>query len=95
MCVMPIYFAIENTIQQFEDPQDETEQMILELLKRSLEMWRTLQIHGLEMYEMTYEEFCKQCEEKHNIVFLSDEEIKEINTIRKVMHAIKQSGVMI
>lgn len=81
----PIDFALNQTMKQFENPQKDNDKIIYESLRRSKKMWENIKINGLEIYGMTYEQFCDQCDEKRNIVFLTDDELEDFNKAIKIM----------
>ena len=78
----PIDFALQETMKQFENADNNNNKMIYESLRRSRAMWENIRVHGLDIYGMTYEQFCDQFEKKKNIIFMSD---NEINTFNKVV----------
>lgn len=59
-------------------------------MKRSAKMWEAIRIYGLSICGLTYEEFCKQFEEKKNIVLLSDDELESYNKAVKIMDALRE-----
>ena len=86
----PIDFALQETIKQFENTDNDNDKMIYESLRRSRAMWKNIRIYGLDICGMTYEQFCDQCDKKKNIVFLSDDEVEDFNKpidIMKVMRS--------
>ena len=83
---MPIVFALQETMKQFENYDNDNDKMIYESLRRSKAIWENIKIHGLEIYGMTYEQFCDQCDKKRNIVFLADDEIEDFNKAVEIMN---------
>lgn len=71
----PIEFALQKVIKEYENPTNNAEKVIYEVLKRSEAVWNKIKIGGLNVYGLSYDEFCKQCEEKPNIMFLSNDEV--------------------
>lgn len=86
----PIEYAIKNTMKQYEKSEGDDEKLIYELLKRSAVIWENIKIHNLQICGMTFEQFCNQCEEKTNVVFLTDEEIHDINKAMQIIKIIKE-----
>lgn len=84
----PISFSLHEILKRFEDSEYEDDKIIYNLLKRSKEMWDNLRINGLEMYGMSFEEFCDICKEKRNIVFLTDAERKNLNKAFEIMRIL-------
>lgn len=85
----PIDFALEKTIKQFENADNDNDKMIYELLRRSKTMWENIRIYGLDICGMTYEQFCDQCSKKRNIVFLSDDEVENFNKALQIMKVMR------
>ena len=81
----PIDFALQETMKQFENYDNDNDKMIYESLRRSRAMWENIRIHGLNISGMTYEQFCDQFEKKKNIIFMSDNEIKTFNKAVEIM----------
>ena len=85
----PIDFALQETMKRFENSEDDNDKLIYETLRRSKAMWENIEIHGLEICGMTYEQFCEQCNEKNHIVFLSDDEAENFNKAVEIMNVIR------
>ena len=85
----PIDFALQETMKQFENANNDNDKMIYETLRRSKAIWENIKIHGLEICGMTYEQFCNQCDKKKNIVFLSDDEVDDFNKAIQIMNVIR------
>ena len=85
----PIDFALQETMKQFENADNNNNKMIYESLRRSRAMWKNIRVHGLNICGMTYEQFCDQCDKKKNIVFLSDDEVEDFNKAIKIMKVMK------
>lgn len=85
----PIDFALQEMIKQFENADNDNDKMIYESLRRSKVMWGNIRIHGLDIYGMTYEQFCDQCDKKKNIVFLSDDEVEDFNKAIEIMKVMR------
>lgn len=87
--VSPIEFALQETMERFENSEDENDKLIYEALRRSKMIWENIKINGLEICGMTYEQFCGQCGRKKNIVFLSDDEVDDFNKAIEIMNVIR------
>lgn len=83
----PIDFALQETMTKFEN--DEGNELLYEALRRSRAIWNNIRINGLEICGMTYEQFCEQLENKKNVVFLSDEEVKDLNKAFEIMRVMR------
>lgn len=84
----PIEFAIGKALETLGDC--ENDRIIKESLKRNAKMWEAIRVHGLSIYGMTYEQFCKQFEEKKNVIFMSDGELENYNKAVKIMNALNE-----
>ena len=82
----PIEFSLQKAIKEFEGSDDKNDKIIYEGLRRSMAVWEGIKIHNLQIYGVSYEQFCEQCKTKTNIVFLTDDEMQDIN---KAMRIIK------
>lgn len=80
---MAINFAFKETIKKFENSTDENDRIVCESLKRCDIIWENIRLGGIEIYGLTYEQFCKQLEEKRNVVFLTDEEMENYKKINE------------
>lgn len=83
----PIEFALEEAIVKYEG--DKENGLLYEALKRSKAMWENIKIHGLEICGMTYEQYCEQLESKRNVIFLTDDEMKDYIKTQKIMNAMR------
>lgn len=83
----PIEFALQEAIAKYEG--DEENNLLREALKRSKAMWENIRIHGLEIYGMTYEQYCEQLENKRNVIFLTDDEMKDYIKAQKIMNVMR------
>lgn len=84
----PIDFALQETMKKFEN--DEQSRFIYESLRRSKVMWENIRINGIEIVGLTYEQFCEQFENKKNVVFLSDDEVKDLNKAFEIMRVMRK-----
>ena len=86
----PIEFALQTAMKEFEGSDDKNDKIIYEGLRRSMAVWEGIKIHNLQIYGMTYEQFCEQCESKTNIVFFADNEMQNINKAMRIMKVIEE-----
>lgn len=84
----PVEFAIKKTLEALGN--SENDRIIKEGLKRSEKIWEEVKIHGLQIYGMTYKQFCKQFEEKKNVIFMSDSELENYNKAVKIMNVLNE-----
>ena len=86
----PIEFALQKAMKELEESDDKNDKIIYEGLRRSMAVWENIKIHNLQIFGMTYDQFCKQCETKTNIVFLTDDEMQNINKAMRIMKVIEE-----
>lgn len=86
----PIEYAIKKTMQELKDAEGDNEKFIYESLRRSSKIWENIRIQNLQIYEMTYDQFCQQFETKKNIIFLTDDEIKSINKAMRIIKVLEE-----
>lgn len=84
----PIEFAISKALETLGDC--ENDRIIKESLKRSAKMWEAIRVYELQICGMTYDQFCKQLEEKRNMIFMTDEELKRYNKAVRVMNILNE-----
>lgn len=84
----PIEFAIKKTIETLGDTEDD--RIIKEGLRRSEKMWEAIRVHGLSICGITYEQFCKQFEEKKNVIFMSDDELEVYKKTIKITKILNE-----
>lgn len=92
---MAIEFAIDKTLEQYENSEDRNDNIVYRMLQASKPVWKNLYIHGLKMWGMTHERFLEQLKEKNNVIFLSDKEITDYNKAMKiidVMNGMEDDG---
>lgn len=58
------------------------------LIKRSKVILEKLTLNNVEIYGLNYEDFCEQFSEKRNIVFMSDEELKNFNRTEELLEKL-------
>lgn len=85
-----IEFALKETMKRFENSASESDQIIYNLLSRSLILWKHIKIHGIDMYGMDLNEFSHYCDEKRNLMFLTDEEMKNLDKAMKIAEVLKE-----
>lgn len=84
----PIDFALQETMKNFENADNDNDKFIYEMLKRSKAIWDSITINGLEIIGMTYEQFCEQFEHKKHVVFLTDDEVVKFNKAVQIMNVL-------
>ena len=87
--VTPIDFALDVALEIYVNADDSDGKFTYELLRRSKAMWENIRIHGLDSYGITYEQFCDQFNRKKNIVFFTDDELKDFNKAIEIMQVMR------
>ena len=85
-----IALALRKAMEEYEGRTNEQGRILYRLYQGSAAIWDSLYIHGIELFGKTYEQFLEECKEKKNIVFLSDEELKDYNRAMKVIEFMKE-----
>lgn len=86
----PINYAIDHLITECKDKTDESSKIIYNALIRSKIVWENILVHGIEYYGLSYEEFCKQFENKSRIIFLSDDEFEKYKKALAIMDILNK-----
>ena len=85
-----IALALREMMKRFEGKDDEHSIIMYRCLQGSEEVFRNLYIAGIELFGKTHERFLEELKEKRNVVFLSDDEIKDYNRAMKVVEFMKE-----
>lgn len=80
--------TITHALEMYARSISDSDGFMIELVRRCQKLWEHLRIQGIEFMNMTYEEFCDQCEKKKNIVFMSDEEFDEYKKAIRIYGSI-------
>lgn len=86
----PIVFAIDKLLNELENSEDNNEKVFYESLKRSKEIWEKVNVYGIKTIGLIYEDFCNLLEEKKNIIFFTDNELRKFNKALKIMKAMEE-----
>lgn len=92
----PIDYALKETMKQFENKNDGDSKLIYSALARSRAICEKIIINGINVYGMTFEQFCDQLDKKKNVIFLSDDEIEYYNKAVEIMNIMlkpKNGGI--
>lgn len=81
---------LNQEIPKYKDSDEEYKQIIYEDLIRTKKLLENIKVYGVQILNTSYEQYCENLEEKHNIVFLTDEEMQEIRKVLKIYAAIKE-----
>ena len=60
---------------------------------RSRTVLEALKVDGLQIVGMSYEEFCRQVEDKTEVVFMTGEEAEEMREALKLYRKIREAVV--
>lgn len=86
-------YAIEREIKQHEGQEEEYHKIIYAGLLRSRTVLEALKVNGLQIVGMSYEEFCRQVEDKTDVVFMTGEEAAEMREALKLYRKIREAVV--
>lgn len=81
---------LDQEIPKYKDSDEEYKQIIYEELIRTKKLLENIKVYGVQVLNISYEQYCKNLEEKHNIVFLTDEEMQDIRNALKLYTTIKE-----
>ena len=81
---------LDQEIPKYKDSDEEYKQIIYEDLIRTKKLLENIRVYGVQILNTSYERYCENLEEKHNIVFLTDEEMQETRKALKIYAAIKE-----
>lgn len=86
-------YAIEREIKQHEGQEEEYHKIIYAGLLRSRTVLEALKVNGLQIVGMSYEEFCRQVEDKTDVVFMTGEEAAGMREALKLYRKIREAVV--
>lgn len=90
-----IEYALDKLINDLEDKNDESSNMIKESAKRTKKLIQHIRIYNVEYVGLTFEKFTEQLNEKPNIYLLSDKQLEEIKTIIKLTNILDENGFIL
>lgn len=90
LIISPIEFAVCKTIGEYADQKDEYSKIIYQSLIRSKVIWDNIKIHGIDYCGLSYEQFCDQCKDKPNVLFLSDDELERYKKALEIMDILNK-----
>lgn len=86
-------YAIDQEIKQHEGKEEEHHKIIYAGLLRSRTVLEALKVNGLQIVGMSYEEFCRQVEDKTEVIFMTEEEAAEMWEALKLYRKIREAVV--
>lgn len=86
-------YAIDREIKQHEGREEDYHKIIYAGLLRSRTVLEALKINNLQVVNMSYEEFCKQVQNKTEVVFMTEEEAEEMREALKLYRKIREAVV--
>lgn len=84
-------YAIDREIKQHEGQEEEHHKIIYAGLLRSRTVLEALRVNGLQIVGMSYEELCRQVEDKTEVVFMTGEEAAEMREALKLYRKIREA----
>ena len=86
-------YAIDREIKQHEGRKEDFHKIIYAGLLRSRTVLEALKINNLQIVNMSYEEFCRQVEDKTEVVFMTEEEAEEMREALKLYRKIREAVI--
>ena len=81
---------LNQEISKFENSDEEYKQIIYEDLIRTKKLLENINVYGVQVLNISYDQYCDNLEERHNVLFLTDEEIQDIRKALKIYATIKE-----
>lgn len=81
---------IEDKISSLKENNDENSKILEAVLLRTSKVLENIQLYGIDPLNKTYKEFCQYIDNKKNVIFLSDEELHDVQKALKIYKIIKQ-----
>ena len=81
---------LDQEIPKYKDSDEEYKQIIYEELIRTKKLLENIKMYGVQVLNISYDQYCDNLEERHNVLFLTDEEIQDIRKALKIYAAIKE-----
>lgn len=81
---------LDQEIPKYKDSDEEYKQIVYEELIRTKKLLENIKVYGIQVLNTSYEQYCKSLEERHNILFLTDEEMQDVRNALKLYTTIKE-----
>lgn len=81
---------LDQEIPKYKDSDEEYKQIIHEELIRTKKLLENIKVYGIQVLNTSYDQYCDNLEERHNILFLTDGEMQDIRNALKLYTAIKE-----
>lgn len=81
---------LDQEIPKYKDSDEEYKQIVYEELIRTKKLLENIKVYGVQVLNTSYEQYCNNLEERHNILFLTDEEMQDIRNALKLYTTIKE-----
>lgn len=88
-----IIYALDELIKSLETKKDDNNNLLKESAIRTKELIKHIEINGADYVGVTFDEYLKRLEDKPNIYLFSDEEEKELITLRRFIGVLRGSGI--
>ena len=87
-------FAVNRYIYDYANSEEEHKNIIYESLIRARYLLDRMEIYGVDVYGKNYSEWKDDVDNKTHVVFMSDEELKELNKCAKLAKVLKENDVL-
>lgn len=81
---------LDQEIPKYKDSDEEYKQIVYEELIRTKKLLENIKVYGVQVLNTSYKQYCNNLEERHNILFLTDEEMQDIRNALKLYTTIKE-----
>lgn len=90
-----VEYALDKLIESLGDEDNEHSNIIRESANRAKELNKHIILNGVNYIGLSFDDFIHQLDNKRNILLLSDEELLEIENIRKLNSVLNKNGLKI
>ena len=81
---------LDQEIPKYKDSDEEYKQIVYEELIRTKKLLENIKVYGIQVLNTSYDQYCENLEERHNILFLTDEEMQDVRNALKLYTTIKE-----
>lgn len=81
---------LDQEIPKYKGSDEEYKQIVYEELIRTKKLLENIKVYGIQVLNTSYDQYCDNLEERHNILFLTDEEMQDIRNALKLYTTIKE-----
>lgn len=90
LILRPVIRVIDAEINKLKDSSSDSKKLICQTLRRSKKLIESINIYNAKILGMSFEEFCDYIDSKNNILFLTYEELKRVNSALNIYDVVKE-----